>query len=116
MAVVVPFLGLLGGLDMELQVFLYVLQGLEALMRQRNVDGDARDLDIESRMVTMECKERCQARGCMNSVVVAEFSHRQQVNPIILLIVDVTAEILFQCGIGTFRLAVSLRMESCGKF
>ena len=50
----------------------------------------------------------------MNMVVVLELSHRQEVIPVVLSLIDEEAEVLFQFLIDPFCLPICLRAVCCG--
>ena len=51
----------------------------------------------------------------MSSVVVRELGHRDPIDPIILVVIDVHPEVLFQFLVDPFGLTVSLRMVGHGR-
>ena len=59
----------------------------------------------------------CHERSCLDSlrelVVCRKLSYRQVLNPVISLVVDVGAKVLFHDSIELFRLSVRLRVVSC---
>ena len=48
----------------------------------------------------------------MCSVVVGELCHRKYLDPVILLVTNVTSEVLFEDLINSFGLPIGLRVES----
>jgi hypothetical protein len=48
-------------------------------------------------------------------IIVGELSHGKPFLPIILLVVNKASEVLFQNGVRAFRLAIRLRVMSCGQ-
>ncbi len=51
----------------------------------------------------------------MGSVVVCEFRERKEGNPVVLLVVDVNPEVLFEYLIDAFGLSVCFRVICSGK-
>ena len=49
----------------------------------------------------------------MRSIVVCKLSEGEEVDPVVLLIVDVHPKVLFQDLVDPFGLAVSLRVVGC---
>jgi len=58
------------------------------------------------------CKEWRVLDGLLISIVVCKFCQWEVTTPIVLLVVDVYPEVLFQYGIGSFGLSVCLWIES----
>ena len=59
-------------------------------------------------MVTLVCKEGGHAGGGLRGVAVSEFGVWQQRCPVILLIVDVHTQVLFQDLVGALGLPIGL--------
>ena len=80
-------------------------------------NGDLRLLEVdgEARMVTVVGIKRRVIGGFLNGVVVCEFGDREEGDPVVLLVVAVDAEILFDDLVHAFGLAVSLRVERGGQ-
>jgi hypothetical protein len=57
-------------------------------------------------------EERRGASACMGSVVVRKLGKREEVDPVILLVVDEAAQILLEGLVGALSLSVRFRMES----
>lgn len=51
----------------------------------------------------------------MCRVVVREFCKGQEIGPIVLLVVDVDAKVLFEDLVNAFGLSIGLRVVSCGE-
>jgi hypothetical protein len=51
----------------------------------------------------------------MGSVVVSKFGEGEQVDPVVLLIIDVYSEILFQYLVDPFGLTIGLGVIGCGE-
>ena len=63
----------------------------------------------------MECIEGRTLGGFMCIVVVGKFCEQEEVGPVVLLVVDVGVEVLFQCLIRAFRLFIGLRVVARGE-
>ena len=72
------------------------------------VDGDVQ-------MITLVSKKWRYSCSCMRSVVVGEFSKWKKFGPIVLLVVAVDLEILFQSLVHSFGLTISFRMITGGE-
>ena len=59
-------------------------------------------------------EERCHAGRGVDVVVKSELGSRQPIDPVILLVVAVGAQILLNRLVGSFRATVGLGMKSCG--
>ena len=59
-------------------------------------------------MVTLVCEEGGHAGGGLRGVVVSELGVWQQRRPVILLVVDIHAQVLFQDLVGALGLPVGL--------
>ena len=59
------------------------------------------------RMISFVGKERGYSCSSTWSIVVCEFCKRKKFGPIVLLIIAVYLEVLFQCLVGVFGLSVS---------
>jgi len=64
------------------------------------------------RMKPFVCEERCDIGCQMGCVVICKLGDWQLGNPVILLIVDENAKVLFEDLVDSFGLAVGLRMIS----
>lgn len=64
-------------------------------------------------MVAVVGDERCLAGRCVGGVVICEFREREQLLPIVLLVVAEYPQILLQDLVDSFRLAVTLWVEGC---
>ena len=53
--------------------------------------------------------------GCMRSVVVSEFGEREERNPIVLLVVDIDAKILFEDLVNSLGLSIGFGVVGCRK-
>ena len=67
------------------------------------------------RVVTFVGKEWRNSGSDVRSIVVCEFCQGKQVRPIILLVIAVHLEILFESLVNTFGLTVAFRMMSGGE-
>ena len=63
-------------------------------------------------MISLVGEEWRYPRSSTQSIIVSEFLEQKKFFPIVLLIVAVNLEVLFQCLIGTFGLSVAFRMVS----
>src|ERR1700719_1543539 len=61
-------------------------------------------------MITLLLKEWGNPRSGARSIVVGKFRQGQEFGPVVLLIIAVTTEVLFQCLVGSFHLSVALRV------
>src|ERR1700726_2494410 len=62
------------------------------------------------RMITLVHKEWGNLRSGARSIVVGKFHQGQEFGPVVLLIIAVTMEVLFQCLVSLFCLSVALRV------
>src|SRR3984893_3539103 len=62
------------------------------------------------RMITLVRKEWGNPRSGARSIVVGEFCQGEEFRPVVLLIIAVTMEVLFQRLVSSFRLSVALRV------
>src|SRR5271168_4550733 len=67
-------------------------------------------MDGDVRMITFVGEERRNSGGGTRSIVVSELGKRKKCEPIVLLIVAVYAEILFQCLVSPFSLTITFRV------
>jgi hypothetical protein len=72
------------------------------------VSGYVRERDRESRVVSLVSVERGYTSGRVRRVVVNEFGDGELRGPVVLLIVDVNTEVLFEGLIDSFGLPVHL--------
>src|ERR1700731_4263918 len=61
-------------------------------------------------MITLVRKEWGNPHSGAQSIVVGEFRQGEEFGPVVLLIIAVTTEVLFQCLVGSFHLSVALRV------
>jgi hypothetical protein len=80
----------------------------------RYVSGDWW-LNVESWVVSIVCKERCLFGGRVYCVVIGKLSKREEVDPIILLVIYKTAEILLEDLIDSFSLSIRLWVKGRGQ-
>ena len=66
-------------------------------------------------MVSFVCEERGYSCCCTLSVIVGEFGKGKKFGPIILLVVAVHTDVLFQCLVSAFGLSIAFWMISQGK-
>ena len=66
-------------------------------------------MDGDVRMIAFVGEEQRNSGGGTRSIVVSELSKRKKDEPIVLLIVAVYAEILFQRLVSTFGLTITFR-------
>src|ERR1700730_9569056 len=67
------------------------------------------------RMITLVREEWGNPRSGARSIVVGEFRQGQEFGPVVLLIIAVTMEVLFQRLVSSFRLSVALRVIPRGE-
>jgi len=67
------------------------------------------------RMITFVSKERGNTSSGARSIIVSEFCQREEFRPIVLLIVAIDLNVLFQGLIYLFGLSVSLRVITGGE-
>ena len=53
--------------------------------------------------------------GSTRGIVVCEFHEREKLSPVVLLVVAVNPDVLFQCLISAFGLSVTFRMVTGGE-
>ena len=87
MLIVVVGLGFLSGFDVELKVFLDCLEEIEAIFGSRTMTTNSGGQETRPRVISMQGKEGCLTSGGVDGIVVTELSHREEVRPIVLLIV-----------------------------
>jgi hypothetical protein len=66
-------------------------------------------------MISLVGEEWRYSRSSTRSIVVSELHEQKKFLPIVLLIIAVNSEVLFQCLIGAFSLSVTFRMVSRGE-
>lgn len=71
--------------------------------------------ELVARVESIVGEERGEAGGTGDFVVVAEFGKGQEVEPVVLLIVAISSEVLFKNSIDPFCLTVCLRVKGCRK-
>ena len=84
---------------------------VDALVRTRVHRHRQRVHVVEPGVRAIHRVEGRHLRRCVLGVVVRELGHGQEVEPIVLLEVDVTPEALLQYLIHSFRLTVGLRVS-----
>lgn len=103
--------GLLGVNEISASV---VVSGLDSF---GEIDGcwDIRigDSDLRLRMISEACEERGLLGRGISGVVVSEFGERQERSPVVLKMTGVLAKVLLENLIGSFGLAIRLRMKGC---
>ncbi len=72
--------------------------------------------DIDAGVSTVDCEKRRYLRCAAHRVIVAELGEGQEAGPIVLLVVDVCAKVLFEGRVDLFGLPVCLRVVSCTEF
>src|SRR5277367_3342273 len=112
LGVVVMGLVILCGLDTFDEIVMMRSKGFRESFSGRNRQRGRTEVDHELGMeAVVGVKRRTVDRGLMR-VVVRKFGERQEIRPIVLLIVAIDAEILFDGLVHTFSLTVSLGVES----
>jgi len=66
-------------------------------------------------MVAFVGKERRDTSGSTQSIVISEFRKREEVSPVVLLVVAIDAEVLFQSLVSMLSLTITFRMVTRGK-
>ena len=66
-------------------------------------------------MVSLVSKERGDSHGGIRGIIIGEFSDGKQIRPIVLLVVAIYSEVLFQGLIHLFSLSVTLGVITRGK-
>src|SRR6266481_9466689 len=69
----------------------------------------------EVRVVSLVCEEQGNSCGAARHVVVCELGEREEAQPIILLVVAVDAEVLFQSLVSVLSLSVTFWVVSRGE-
>src|ERR1700726_2557027 len=59
-------------------------------------------------MITLVCKEWGNPCSGAWSIVVGKFCQGQEFGPVVLLVIAVTTEVLFQCLVSSFHLSIAL--------
>ena len=72
------------------------------------VDGDVQ-------VVAFVSKEWGHTGSCIQSVIVCELCKRQELGPIVLLVIAVNLQVLFQCLVHSLCLSVVFRMITQGE-
>ena len=62
------------------------------------------------RVISLVSEEWGYSGGSTRGIIVCEFREREKLSPVVLLVVAVNPDVLFQCLIGTFGLSVAFRM------
>jgi len=66
-------------------------------------------------MVAFVGRERRDTSGSARSIVISEFCKWEEVSPVVLLVVAIDAEALFQSLVSMLGLAITFRMVTRGK-
>src|ERR1700719_1834677 len=66
-------------------------------------------------MITLVCKEWGNPCSGAQSIVVGKFHQGQEFGPVVLLVIAVTTEVLFQHLVSSFHLSIALWMIPRGK-
>jgi len=84
--------------------------GVSTFRRQQSigVDGDRG-------MVAFVGKERRDTSGSARSIVISKFRKWEEVSPVVLLVVAIDAEVLFQSLVSMLSLTITFRMVTRGK-
>jgi len=84
--------------------------GVSTFRRQQSigVDGDRG-------MVAFVGKERRDTSGSAWSIVISKFRKWEEVSPVVLLVVAIDVEVLFQSLVSTLGLTITFRMVTRGK-
>jgi len=66
-------------------------------------------------MVAFFGKERRDTSGSTQSIVISEFHKWEEVSPVVLLVVAIDVEVLFQSLVSMLGLTITFRMVTRGK-
>ena len=69
-------------------------------------------VDVEGWVVALIGEEGRYTGGGVRRIVIGEFSEREEVGPIVLLVQAIVSEVLFQGLVSSFRLTIGLRIIS----
>ena len=78
-------------------------------------NGSGVCLDYVPGVLAIEGKKGGNAGCGRNRFVIRKFCYGQNLHPIVLLVVNITMQVLFQNAINSFSLAIRLGVESCGQ-
>ena len=67
------------------------------------------------RVISLVSKEWGYSGGSTRGIVVCELREREKLSPVVLLIIEVNPDVLFQCLISVFGLSVTFRMVTRGE-
>ena len=67
------------------------------------------------RVISLVSEEWGYSSGSTQGIVVCELREREKLSPVVLLVVAVNPDVLFQCLIGVFGLSVAFRMVTGGE-
>ena len=109
--VVVLGLLILIGFDERNKIVMEVSESLGERLHRRNWEIVASEVDGKSGMIAVIGVERRAINAGLVGVVISEFGDRQEIEPIVLLIITIYTEILFNDLIHAFGLTIGLRMK-----
>ena len=66
-------------------------------------------------VISLVSEEWGYSGGSTRGIVVCEFHKREKLSPVVLLVVAVNPDVLFQCLISAFGLSVAFRMVTGGE-
>ena len=72
--------------------------------------GGSRYIGVENRVKAIVGIEGSLLDGDMVGVIVSEFCERKERGPVVLMVGEKAAQVLFQGGVGAFCLTIALRM------
>jgi hypothetical protein len=67
------------------------------------------------RVISLVSEEWGYSGGSTRGIIVCKFCKWEKLSPVVLLVVAVNLDVLFQCLIGTFGLSVAFRMVTGGE-
>ena len=67
------------------------------------------------RVISLVSEEWGYSGGSTRGIVVCELREREKLSPVVLLVVAVNPDVLFQCLISAFGLSVAFRMVTRGE-
>ena len=67
------------------------------------------------RVISLVSKEWGYSGGSTRGIVVCKLRKREKLSPVVLLVVAVNPDVLFQCLIGAFGLSIAFRMVTGGE-
>jgi len=106
---------ILRGLDVLSESIVKELQRLGESRGCRRRELGLTNVEVERGVIAVVSIERGTLDRRLISVVVRELGEREKIRPVVLLIVAIHAEVLFQSLIHTLRLTICLRVKGGGE-